>query len=405
MHRKFISVCFLMDDEHRQKPLVLFLPRWYPYREDPMLGLFVRNHALALRDKYRVAVLFVKHDPLAQSPVHFDIGSEDGIFTVRVYYRVRWSNVPLLSMVMHLITYLLAHYRGAKMVKKYVGKPTLNHVHVLTRLGMLAMLAKKIYKIPYVITEHWSRYQPYVDGYHGVLRKLVTRYVVKNAAGISTVSFDLMRVLQSHHLNNAHYVLVNNVVDTNLFKPCTAVAKHQKKRLIHISCFEDRSKNISGLLRVVRDLSSVRDDFELIMVGDGMDFLRITKEAQDLVQRGVVCFTGVLEGAVLAGQLCAADGFVMFSNYENMPVVIGEALACGVPVLATDVGGIAEHINSERGVLVPAGDEQALYRQMNWFLDNFDHYNQAQLRQYAVTHFGVQAVCAQFDNLYKTTIH
>ena len=65
----------------------------------------------------------------------------------------------------------------------------------------------------------------------------------------------------------------------------------------------------------------------------------------------------------------------MFSNYDNVPVVISESLAVGKPVVATRVGGIPEMINVSNGILVDVGNETELSEKMNFMLDNFKNYD------------------------------
>ncbi|MFH0999278.1 MAG: glycosyltransferase family 4 protein, partial [Bacteroidota bacterium] len=55
-----------------------------------------------------------------------------------------------------------------------------------------------------------------------------------------------------------------------------------------------------------------------------------------------------------------ADFMVIFSNFENIPVVLNEALVCGLPVIATNVGGIKEIVNEENGIIIESGDENLL---------------------------------------------
>ncbi len=111
-------------------------------------------------------------------------------------------------------------------------------------------------------------------------------------------------------------------------------------------------------------------------------------------------FTGLLEGKNVVEAYQSANFMVMFSNYENMPVVISESLACGLPVVATAVGGIPEYINTENGRLINAGDEAALLESVNYMLDHFLDFDSAKIRQNAVEIFGKQAVAEKLQELY-----
>ena len=95
---------------------------------------------------------------------------------------------------------------------------------------------------------------------------------------------------------------------------------------------------------------------------------------------------------------------LMFSRYENLPVVILESYACGVPVLSTDVGGIREHMNKDLGILIESEDEESLYQSLDRLLDNYKEYDAAKIRAYAVDHFSNEVIGKQLFEVYTSVI-
>ena len=377
---------------------VLFLPRWYPNRADPMPGLFIERHAEAVSKIADVAVVFVKSLPGLPNRFEFETIKENGVFTIRAYFRGKetpgWYNGSL---------FLIAFIKAMLLLRKSFGKPGIVHVHILTRLGVLAWLYKILTGTPYLITEHWSRYLPGVETYKGFWRKLATRFVVRHAEAVTTVTQNLRDAMLQNGLYNPDYHVIFNVVDTTLFHPETTPVMSNKKRFIHISCFEDRSKNISGLLRSVADLAKNRQDIECHLVGEGEDLDRMQSYAAELgILNKAVFFDGLLEGNAIADTLRQARFLVIFSNYENMPVVINEAFSSGIPVIATRVGGIPEHVDSPKGMLVNAGDEKGLVTSLTLMLDQSDSYDHYLIREYAESNFSADAVAAQFGAIYDT---
>ena len=113
-------------------------------------------------------------------------------------------------------------------------------------------------------------------------------------------------------------------------------------------------------------------------------------------------FFGEISWEGVARKMESSHALLLFSNYENLPCVIVEALACGLPVISTRVGGISEHINAERGVLVERGDEDALERAIDTIASTIDEYDKTALREYALERFSNEAVAAAFVGLYRS---
>ncbi len=260
----------------------------------------------------------------------------------------------MIGKLIKVYRFYKANKIGIRAIKTELEGIDLIHVHILTRLGVIALFNKVFRNIPYVISEHWSRYLPLTNEFKGGFRKWVTRIVVKHASAVTTVTQNLADAMQNHGLKNPNYkVLANVVTDDFLKSPKNKNLEGAKTTFIHVSCFEDKSKNISGLLHVILSLSKKRSDFVFRLVGDGMDFEIMKQYAIDLgLDNKTIEFTGLLEGKELVNQMAAADVMVVFSNYENFPVVINESFALGIPVMATRVGGIPEFVNDTERKIV-----------------------------------------------------
>lgn len=383
---------------------ILFLARWYPHREDPMFGLFVQRHAEAVALRHRVSVVSVSETDDPHAPKYeVSYKLQKGVNEWAVYYRKSSYRIGFLAKVIRVFRYYRANMKGVIQAKKYSGDFHMIHLHILTRLGLIALAYKFLGKKPYLITEHWSRYLPLTHGFTGFWRKQFTRLIVKNAFAVTTVTQNLANAMQALKLRNPNYVILPNVVDTDLFTILPA-KRNAKVRMIHISCFEDRSKNISGILKAIRMLSQHRIDFECVMVGDGMDFEWLSHSASDLVENGIVRFTGLLQGDELAKTLRAADFLLLFSHYENMPVVILEAFACGLPVVASRVGGIPEMVNDSNGRLVDAGNIDQLVDTLNDMIDHVHDFEATSIRQQVESTYGYEAVSAFLDQLYVNNL-
>jgi glycosyltransferase involved in cell wall biosynthesis len=288
------------------------------------------------------------------------------------------------------------------MIKQEFGKPGIIHVNVLTRLGMLALLYKCVSGTPYVITEHWTRYLPQMENFRGFFRKAVTRMVVKYASAVMPVTENLKFAMEYRGLINRNWRIIPNVVDMEMFHIRENLSGRVKKSFIHVSCFDDRQKNISGILRVLKRLSEQRTDWICGMVGEGIHLENMMAYAKELnIEPGFVIFHGLKEKNDLATMIAESDFQVLFSRYENLPVVILESFACGVPVLSTDVGGIREHLHNEMGLLIRSEDEDKLLDKLNFMLDHHRDYNKQKIREYAKNHFSKEVIGRQLSEVYS----
>ncbi len=381
---------------------VLFLPRWYPNRYDPMPGLFIERHARSVAKYADISVLYVHADDKLKGK-KFDIikSEDDELFQVKVYFRYSKSGIGLYDKIVNINRFFRSHRKGYDLIKGQLGTPDLIHVNVLTRLGILAFVFKLFTGRPYVITEHWTRYLPMTDTYHGFIRKIATKIVVRNASAVLPVTLNLKKAMESNGLKNRNYRVIPNVVDINKFRPSSGSVLNDKVTIVHVSCFDDKQKNISGLLRVLKKLSISRQDWNCQMVGDGIDFEKLKKYAGEIgLGKPFVNFHGLKENEELVDLMRQADFQVMFSRYENLPVVILESFACGVPVLSTDVGGIYEHMNNTLGILITSEDENALFDKVNYMIDNRYKFDKNVIRKYAVEHFSEEVIGKQLYEVY-----
>lgn len=351
---------------------VLFLTPWYPNRYDAMDGLFVRKHAQAVaRFVDNIEVIYIKP---CDDIIEMETSSEivDGVHEIIVYYP---NPKNILKKFWQSYKSFTAGYKLLNI------KPDITQVNVLTRFGVLGYLLWRFEKIPYVIVEHWSRYYREGKCFNNWLHKWVTQIVVRNAKCIMPVSKHLAGAMQIQGLSSVMYSKVNNVVDDFFFNKQWNEIPRNKKRILHISCFDERAKNIKGILRATREVMNKRNDFELVLVGTGNDYDEVYGEYEKLgFPQGSVRFVGEQTPREVCDWLRNSDFMVMFSNYENAPVVISEALAVGIPVVATNVGGIPEMIDDRSGIILPVNDEESLCVALNNMLDNHTHYDKEYIK-------------------------
>jgi len=362
-----------------------------------MLGLFVHRHAMAVSRFCNVGTVYTHVDTEKRiKGFEVDFSVEDGVPVVRVYYN--GGSNPLSK----AIRFWKANQTGIKKLEQEAGKFNIIHVHILTRLGIIALYYKLTKGIPYLISEHWSRYLDLTNGFNGLLRKWLTRLVVKKAEMVTTVTQNMINAMQKHRLFNKQYHILANVVDEPFLRTQPVTERESdKKRLLHVSCFEDVSKNVRGIVRVLARLKD-RTDFEFHFVGDGMDFEKIRDLADEFeLDKTSIKFHGLMDSHQIAKEMAGTDLLVMFSNYENFPVVINEAFCMGIPVLTTAVGGIPEKVNNTNGILIEPKDENALETSIRKFLDGKITFDSEELMQKSRDEFSAETIGKELYDIYQ----
>ena len=240
-------------------------------------------------------------------------------------------------------------WRQWKALRREGWMPDVVQLNVIQKQGLLALWLKRRYGVPYVIVEHWSGYLPE----NGMFRKMawwhrrLYQRIAKQAQMVLTVSEPLTKAMQACGIENARWGHIDNVVDEFFFKPKTASQKDQRsktKTLLHVSCFDERAKNVKGLLRAAKMLSEKRQDWCLVLVGTGVDYEDVRAYADGMeLPNGVLEWAGELTPREVADEMHRADALVLSSRYETYGVVLAEAVVAGLPILSTPVG-IAEQV-------------------------------------------------------------
>lgn len=382
---------------------VLWLASWYPNRTEPFNGDFIERHALAtapFTDKLFV-IAVVKDSAMKKGSTEI-IKKQSGNLTVYIVYygKSKWG---IAEKLLSFAKYFLLQKRIFNTIVQEFGAPDIVHVQVPVNAGVFARYLKKRKGIPYVLTEHWGNYKkvakPNIDDEPGYLVWL-RKGVIKQASRFLPVTDDLGNYIDRHFIN-VQYTVIPNVVDTGLFfyKPFTAPVF----RFIHPS-YMNYPKNPEGILQACKLAKEKGLKFELLMLGNN------DRELQDMArQLGVlnecVFFEGPVPYREVAVKMQHSSALLLFSRYENLPCIMLEALCCGLPVVSSRVGGIAEVIDSRNGILVESGNMDELVAAMESVICNYANYNRERISWDAKKRFNYDAIGKQYFDVYEDVLN
>lgn len=280
------------------------------------------------------------------------------------------------------------------------GKPALVHVQVPMKAGIAALWFRKRYKVPFVVTEHWGIYNEVVEDRYQT-RNQFFRYYTQRIFGNTAAFVSVSRFLAegvNRFVTRLSYQVIPNVADTRYFfyQP----KEHAVFRFIHVSNMVPL-KNTEGILRAFAALLQEGVHAELILVGDKDPSIRLFASQAGIPQERIR-FRGEVSYREVAAAMQESDCLILFSHIENSPCVIGEALCCGLPVIASAVGGIPELVNESNSILVPAAAEEALRNAMKEMMEKYKHYDRSAIAAAAASTFSYTAVGQQLDSVYRS---
>lgn len=377
---------------------ILFLASWYPNPDEPQDGNFIERHAQAVGGQATVAVLYV-HSVASTANFQIEIKENLNITECRVFY----PKTNRYQIFQKLNNYKKAHQLGYEALVNRLGSFHICHLNVFYPAGIFALELKKKYQIPIVITEHWTKFLPINPARFNFHEKYIIKQVGQAAEMICPVSNDLKTAIQKL-VPHKRYQVIPNVVDTQLFKIRSPYFGNRPKRILHISTLNDSHKNTSGMLRVLAKIFRNQSDCTATFIGNhyGDYFIKMAKDLGIPEDRLEILPEIPLED--IATKMIEHDLFLLFSNYENLPCVISESLVSGLPVVATDVGGVREMLTPENGILIPAGDESALELALKKMIDQIGAYSPDKISEQAREKYGNEEVALKYIRIYENLI-
>ena len=319
------------------------------------------------------------------------------------YHEVEVTDYPLFQHPPYTLT-LAA--KIASVSEKW--KLDVVHVHYAIPHAASAFLAKQILgtALPKVITT-----------LHGTDITLVglnasfydvTRFSILSSDGITAISNFLARKTKEEFVITRPIEVIPNFVDINRFSPNKATcqrdhfASPNEKIIIHVSNFRP-VKRIPDVIEVFRRIQA-KVPSRLLLIGDGPEAARAQGMVEQYKLEKQVLFLGQQE--YVENLLCLGDLLLLPSEQEGFGLAALEAMASGVPVIATRVGGLPEVVvPGESGFLFDVGDVEGMATKAVDILTSKEGINlKAKARQVAVERFDWEKILPRYEAYYERVL-
>ena len=340
---------------------VWHLASWLPNRVHPQLGNFVARHIEALPKSLDCTVLHAWPDSvkaLKRREVQDGLADETGMRTLMAYVPDR---PPRRWRVER------AYTRLCERLEREGQKPDVLHLHNAAEAALPAVEFAGKWGVPLVVSENWTAYHSEHGRSFRSKEERAVRKALQAAAVHLPVSEHLGRAM-AEFAPDVRQVVIPNVVDDRFHLPDIQRSMQGPLRLLHVSSLVDDHKDITGMLHAVAGAVHREVDVVLECWGGAGEGGRAVEGYRKLVgELGLgkrVQFRGPASQDEVIEAMQEADAFVLFSRYENLPCVLLEAWMTGLPTLATDVGGVGEHLGRHEalGALIQSGDREGLTR-------------------------------------------
>jgi L-malate glycosyltransferase len=303
-------------------------------------------------------------------------------------YRHSQLRIPKLNRLNTLIWIRIALYLTEKFIKEN-GKPDIIHVHSSMWGGCVAARIKKKYHIPYVITEHRGRFnennftkeKDILPWYRPLLK-----VALLNADAIIPVSHLQISILENIAQQKLNCIAIPNPVDEKLFIPTDQKeSRSTVTNYLNISNFLPY-KAIDILVKAFNDALKSENNLQLHLVGKGPGLNFINELVHQYGITDKVHFYGLLSSEEVKKRIQAVDFLILSSYNEGQPVVIGETVLCGKPVIATDIIS-REDVPSFVGYIVPTGNIEALTQAILLAHNEKKNFDPVRIRDFALNRF------------------
>jgi len=358
-----------------KKIKLLIITHTFPTKYNPVAATFLLNQLVELKKYCDIKIIFphayVPKIKILNPYYRFsDVTSFEKIKGLNVYHP-KYLMIPRILFklkLLHLyivIESFFSYFASKKIAYRIMNEwnPDIIHMHGTISEGLLGLKLKKDYKKPLLVTLYGDDINRYAKQ---IPSNYLSKLILKNVDGIICQSKFLENETRGIGIHDKKFFIIPMGALTGKFKPKNQnkVRKilnlpENKKIVLFVGHLAVR-KGVEHLIRAFGIVLKKEKDVLCYIIGKGYSERDLKSLASGLKLGEYIKFLGSKANEEVALYMNACDLFVLPSLNEGLPVVLCEALACGKPVVATNVAGTPELVNEDVGYLVKPKDVEDL---------------------------------------------
>lgn len=368
---------------------VLILGYGYPTEKYPMNGLFSFDQAKILNSTYDVIYGFLDMRSLRRiRKFGFETLNLGGL-------KIIGLNIPIGIIPKRLFIFL--QNRFMNILLKKISRSEMNikiiHSHFYD-ISHSALKNKSIIAAKYILTEHGDSFNN--DKINNNLRR-IAGYAYSNSDINLAVSYPLSKSLFKHF--GINFEVIENVFDFELFKYDEKVEKYRDFTFISVGSLIKR-KGMDRLIEQFSNAFESKSNKKLLIIGEGPERRNLESLIAQYDLSDSVKILGSKTRQEISLIIKKCHSFILLSKQESFGVVYIEALACGLPVIATICGGPEDFINKTNGYLVDQSKIYEVPKILISLFKNYNYFNQKSISNYALTKFGPKTFLSKIEKIY-----
>lgn len=377
---------------------IFVIARGYPSDQEPTWGCFEKDQAEALA-KLGHLVTYLSVDTRFRKHRR-SLGMKHNIINKVSIYILEFIPFAVLFFVpkrLKEIFYTYLYFRVFKQAIKQEGCPDVLYAHYLGYMKYAILFGKK-YNIPTIGLEHWSK----------LAAKQIQPDMLSLARQIYPQLNQLITVSSFLKNNIKKNIDVNNiqVVPNLLGEEFTYRSNNTKHSFTIVSAGRlVSSKGFDLLIDAVHQIQTLLpNEWKLLIIGGGEMKATLQEQINTLHLQEHIQLVGPQTKAEIVRLFQQSDLFALPSQMETFGVVYIEALACGLPIIATDCGGPSDIITKENGILIPNEDIEALKEAILYISNNLNDYNREAIAKDCQARFASDVIAKRLTTIFVETI-